>query len=106
MLGNVGPEVWAVIAKRVITLLVLAACGLHSYVQYKRRGSKLPTSERWLFLVFSLIFLFGTIANFAAATLTAKVGATTGPFNYGDFSLLIAVLYVVFSFSVKQRRRC
>lgn len=105
MLGNVGLEVWAVIAKRVITLLVLAACGLHAYVQYKRRGSKLPTPERWLFLAFSLVFLFGTVANFGAATLTAKVGTTEGPFNFGEFSLLIAVLYVIIGFGLRQRRR-
>ena len=98
------PE-WAVLAKRVITLLALAMCGLHAYVQYKRCGRKLHASERSLFFVFSLIFLFGMAANFGAATMTWKVGAKSGPFNYGEFSLLIAVLYMCFNFGVSLRRR-
>jgi hypothetical protein len=98
------PE-WAVLAKRVITLLVLAMCGLHAYVQYRRRGRKLNTSERSLFFTFSLIFLFGTAVNFGAAAMTWKVGAKSGPFNYGEFSLLIALLYMCFNFGVGLRRR-
>lgn len=84
---------------------MLATCGLHAYVQYKRRGTKLHASERWLFLAFSLILLFGTVANFAALALVAKEGGRGGPFNFGVFSLLIAVLYLVVNFGISQRRR-
>lgn len=96
---------WAVLAKRVIMILVLAMCGLHAYVQYRRRGKKLNSSERSLFYTFSLIFLFGTAANFGTAALTWKIGAKSGPFNTGEFSLLIAVLYMCFNFGVGLRRR-
>jgi hypothetical protein len=110
LLNMFGMHVWgavatSVIIKRVIPLLVLAACGVHAYVQYKRRGDKMPTPERWMFLAFSFVFLFGTVANFGAAVLSWKVGSTRGPFAYGGFSLLIALLYLVFSVGVGQRRR-
>ena len=105
MLTLAGLPLWAVLIKRLITLLVLAACGLHAYVQYKRRGTKLHASERWLFLAFSLILLFGTVANFAALALAIKAGAKGGPFNFGVFSLLIAVLYLIVNFGISQRRR-
>ncbi len=105
MLDYAGLPVWAVLAKRVITLLALAMCGLHAHVQYKRRGKMLNPSERWLFFVFSILFLFGTVANFGAATLTWKIGTKSGPFNYGEFSLLMALLYMTFNFGVGLRRR-
>lgn len=105
MLSAYGLPVWAVIIYRLVTLVVMASCGLHSFVQYKRRGKRLNASERWLYLAFSLVFLFGTAANFGALTLTARIGATTGPFNNGEFSMLSAVLYFVVNFWVSQRRR-
>jgi hypothetical protein len=94
-----------VIVYRLVMIVVLASCGLHSYVQYKRRGVKLNASERWIYLAFSLVFLFVASANFAGLAIAAKIGATAGPFNIGEFSMLSAILYMVVNFWVSQRRR-
>lgn len=81
------------------------ACGLHSHVQYKRRGKLLIASERGMYLAFSLIFLFGIAANFGAIVLAAKMKNAGGPFSIGEFSLLSAILYLIVNFWVSQKRR-
>ena len=91
--------------RRALVLLILAALGVHAYVQYRRRGASLLTPERWIFLAFSLIFLFGTVANFGAAMLALKVNIKQGPFGFSNFSLLILVLYLIFSVGVARRMR-
>lgn len=97
---------WVTILKRVVTLLIFALFGIHAYVQYRIRGyQKTPAPERWVFFAFSLILLFGIIVNFVAAVLAATHDIKQGPLNYGTFSLLMFLLYVVFAFGVAGHKR-
>jgi len=96
---------WVTIAKRGLTLFVLAAFGLHAYVWYRRRGGKLLAPERLVFLAFSITFLFAVTANFVAFELALEFGRKRGPFNLGIFSLLTALLYLVFAGSATRRAR-
>lgn len=105
MLNWADLPVWATILKRVITLVILAMFGIHAYVQYRVRGGKAPAPERWVFLGFSVILLFGIVVNFVAAIIAAKHDIKQGPVNYGTFSLLVFVLYLVFTFGVARRTR-
>ncbi|MBI2842290.1 MAG: hypothetical protein HYX78_02710 [Armatimonadetes bacterium] len=96
--------IWATVLRRAVMLLILAAFGLHAYVQYRRCGDKLLAPERWVFIAFSLIFLFGTVVNLVAARLAIQ-NIKQGPFNFSSFSLLILVLYLIFAGGVARRKR-
>ena len=95
---------WATIAKRVITVLILAAFGVHAYVQYRRRG-KLLAPERWLYLSFSIVLLFAVVVNSVMAVIAAKTDLRQGPFNTGIFSLLVFILYLIFAGGAMRRAR-
>jgi hypothetical protein len=86
-------------------MLVLGGSGLHAYVQYRRRGRKMPTSERWIYGSFSLVMLFGTLASFGALILAVMYDRMRGPFDFGLFSLLIFLVYVVFLLGATRRAR-
>lgn len=95
---------WATILKRIMVILILSAFGLHAYVQYKR-GVKLSTPERWVFISFSAAMMFAVIVNTASIAFAAKLDLRKGPFNIGIFSLLLFVIYIIFTGGVIRRRR-
>jgi len=100
-----GWPIWAVVVKRAVTILVLALFGLHAYVQWRRRGEKIPGAERLVFLAFAVAFLFAVVANFDALQLAVKLGIKKGPFNFGLLSLLLSILYMIFAVRVARRAR-
>ena len=105
MLDLAGWPIWATILRRVVTLVVLALCGVHAYVRYRQPGGRLAVPERWAFFAFSLILLFGAMANLRASLLAARQGIERGPFNTGVFSLLVCLLYLIFAAGVSRRIR-
>jgi hypothetical protein len=102
----VGGELslWEVILKRGLTLIVMAAFGVHAYVQYRRHGQKMLTPERWIFFIFSLAMLFAVVVNFITLILAAKLEMKQGPFNTGIYSLLVFLLYLVYVGGLTRRR--
>jgi hypothetical protein len=103
LLEFAGWPMWATILRRVVTLVVLALCGAHAYARYRRPGGKVAVPQRWAYLAFLLIFLFGVIANLLAVFLAARRGIQQGPLNTGIFSLLLFLLYLAFAAGVGRR---
>jgi hypothetical protein len=94
---------WATLLKRIITALVLIGFGLHAYVQYKRHGKDMAAPERWAMVIFSVIFLFGTVVNLTALVIAYERQQKQGPFEFGLFSLIIAIIYLVFLYRSHRR---
>ncbi len=105
MLDFGGWPIWLTVIRRLLTVLVMAGLGLHAYVQYRRGGRQMLTPERWLFLLFSAVFLFASVANLVAATLAVQYHSRRGPLNFGIFSLLLFVVYFVFAHRAYRRER-
>lgn len=105
MLDFSSLPLWATVIKRVLTVLIMLAFGLHSYVQYRRRGGQTPAPERWVFFVFSIAMLFGVVVNIDMLVMAAKLDVKQGPYNTGVFSLLVFMLYVVFAGGIGRRKR-
>ncbi|MEN6520412.1 MAG: hypothetical protein ABFD46_04575 [Armatimonadota bacterium] len=95
---------WATILKRILVILILTALGLHAYVQYKRQ-TRMTVPERWAFLAFSVMMLFGVIVNTASIAFAAKLNLRKGPYNFGSFSLFLFIIYLIFVGGITHRRR-
>lgn len=105
MLHSVDLPLWATILKRVLTILVLGGAGLHAYVRYRMRVHRPPVSERWVFWSFSVVLLFGALASFGALMLAILYNRSKGPFDFGLFSLLIFLVYIVVVSGMTRRAR-
>jgi len=95
---------WATLLKRIITALVLIGFGLHAYVQYRRHGADMAAPERWATIIFSAVFLFGTIVNLVAFMIAYARQQKQGPFEFGLFSLIIVIIYLAFLLHHSHRR--
>ncbi|MEN6371110.1 MAG: hypothetical protein ABFD64_03770 [Armatimonadota bacterium] len=95
---------WATILKRILVILILTALGLHAYVQYKRQ-TRMSTPERWAFLAFSVVMMFGVIVNVVSIAFAAKLNLRKGPYNFGSFSLFLFIIYLIFAGGITHRKR-
>ncbi len=95
---------WAVILERALTLLVLAALGIHAFVQYRRRDKKMATPQRWVFLSFAVALGCTAAVNFAMILLALGLTIKRGPFNTGMLSLTMFILYIIY-IGISSNRR-
>ena len=95
----------AVILYRIVVVLILGAMGVHAYLQYRRKRSRITEPERWALLGFTFVLAIASIFNLYPLFRVLKYGDKQGPFNFGVFSLLIFVLYIIFASGVKRRTR-
>lgn len=96
---------WATLAKRLITALILAAFALHAYRQCQKNGKTMPASECYTFGAFSVALVFGVIINLVSMFLAVKYNQKQGPLGFGPFSLLIALVYLIFTYRSSHKVR-
>jgi hypothetical protein len=96
---------WAHILRRLLPILVLSGFAWHAHMQCRHHGKEMLTSERMTFQVFSFILPSGVLANFVAIFYTLHFNLTQGPEGFGIFSLLLAVVYLIFFFRSARRVR-
>lgn len=94
---------WATVLERAITLIILTGLAMHAYKQYRVQGSKMLVSRRCAFFMFCSIFIFGAAANSVAIMSAIEFNKWQGPYNYGMFSMLMSVIYLVFLGRVTYR---
>lgn len=94
---------WAEAGRILLTLLMVLACGMHSWALFRSSGYR-PSSIRWAFALYSAGFAFLAWANAVMLVVTLYAREyKQGPYRVGTFSLLLAVAYL-FSASFRLRR--
>lgn len=87
-----------------IAFAVAVVLGVHAYNAHVHESGQLISRRKWMYWLYSVVFLVIGIADFAQLCISTSFGGyTKASFYLGYFTLLLAVPYVAFTVSICRR---
>lgn len=97
------PE-WLHVVRLVSAVLLTAALGVHAYGSHVRETAAAVSSRRWVYWLYSAVFLAATVANFTQLYVTLVFRSyTEASFHLGYGTLLLALSYVALLAGVRRK---
>jgi hypothetical protein len=94
--------VWMQILRLLATLLLCTCLGVHAYASSK---THLLKARKWVFLLYSLVFLFTSLVTLAYLMVSIRMeGYSQGPVKLGLFNMLLIFSYLALSYGVGKRQ--
>lgn len=93
---------WFHILRLLVTFFLCAGCGVHAYACFK---THLLVARRWLFWLYSMLFLMTALAIFVYLMIAVQMrDYSKGPFALGMFSVLLIFSYFTLTYGVGKRK--
>jgi hypothetical protein len=88
----------------LLAFALTAAFGIHAFVRYKEISAGDRSPKQWAYWLYSVVFLFAAVCNFAALLVTiAAREYQRSPYHLGLLTLLLMATYL--AFAAGERRR-
>lgn len=93
---------WLHILRLLVTFLFCAGMGIHAYASFNIHSI---TARKWMFFLYSLVFLFTSLLTLAYLMVSAKMGDySNGPVKLGTFNMLLIFSYLALNYEVGKRK--
>ena len=95
---------WVHVFRLLFAFLLTAVLGIHAYSQHKREAVEAISPRKWMYWLYSAVFLLASVANFAQLCVTIVFqNYEKASFHLGSSTLLLALSYVALLAGVQRR---
>lgn len=95
---------WAHILRLLVAFLLTSAFGIHAFYNHKREVVDVASPRRWMYWLYSLVFLGVSIANFTQLCVTIVFrDYEKASFHLGYFTLLLILSYAALIAGARHR---
>lgn len=97
------PE-WLLIMRLFFTFLLTAGLGIHAFYQHKHEASEVVSPRKWMYWLYSAIFLVVCAVNFTHLCVTlAFHNYEKTSFHIGYSTLLLTLSYTAILIGVRRK---
>ncbi len=95
---------WVHAVRLLAAFLLTAVFGIHAFYQHKREAFEAASPRRWMYWIYSVVFLGVSAANFTQLCITVVFrDYEKASFHLGYFTLLLILSYSALLAGVRQR---
>lgn len=96
---------WIQYARLLLTFAVTVGLGIHAFYQHKQESVDAISPRKWMYWLYSVIFLFAAAGNFVQVLITSAFHSySRSTFHFGYSSLLLTLSYVAILAGSRRRR--
>ncbi len=95
---------WLHIVRLSGTFVITVLLGIHAYDCHIRESVQAVSPRKWMYWLYSMVFLLASLANFAQLCITSQFETFDRPtFHLGYSTLLLVLSYVTLLAGVGRR---
>ena len=95
---------WVQVLRLLVAFALTAGFGIHAYYQHKQESIEAVSPRKWMYWLYSMVFLVGCGAIFMQLCVTMVFrNYATASFHVGYFTLLLMLSYAALIAGVKRR---
>ncbi len=95
---------WFQLLRLTASFLLTAGLGTHAYYLHRREFVEAISPRKWMFWIYSMVFLVASLANFLQLCVTMVFGDyQKSVFHIGYFTVLLMLSYVALMAGTRRR---
>lgn len=96
---------WFQAIRLMVAFFITAGLGIHAYYQHKQEAVEAVSPRKWMYWMYSVVFLVASTATFAQLCVTVVFrNYSKAPFHLGYSTLVLALSYLALMGGVRRRR--